>query len=365
MGLALGIDTSNYKTSIALVDKEDNIVYDDRRFLNVKEGERGLRQQEALFQHVKRLPRMIDLMFSEGDFRSEIDVVAVSNRPRNIDGSYMPCFEAGLGYAKTIASSLNVPLLQFSHQEGHISAGRRFSPLRDKSDFISFHFSGGTTEALKCSFYESDSERTNIELIGGTKDISYGQLIDRIGVFMGYPFPAGEEIDNGAMRANSGKEIFSSRSFSNLNNDTLSSESKEFLTDNSSFDGLINDNELVLPKIKVTEPYINLSGIETAVLKILEKHKDRLMDENYRDYISMLLLNEISKSIIDIMKILTNNTGINDYLFVGGVSSSSYIRSFIERMSKPLNMNAYFASPDLASDNAVGTAFLGGDAVWL
>ena len=340
MRYALGIDTSNYKTSIALVDEKDNILYDDRRFLNVPEGERGLRQQEALFQHVKRLPRMIDALFREMDVREEIDVISVSTKPRNMEGSYMPCFEAGLGFAKTLSASLNKPLKEFSHQEGHIASGVRFSPLRDSHDYIAFHFSGGTTEVLKCTKSE---EAINIEIIGGTKDISYGQLIDRAGVKMGYPFPAGEEIDYGAIRYSSGNIIFDS-------NTVIEQYAKK-----NSF----------LPVIKVKDNYINLSGIETAILKYIDENIDRIKDEDFRDSVSLELLNAIGNSIYLLMQETIKLTGLRDFLFVGGVSSSSYLRSYLNAMAGHDGIGVHFASPELASDNAVGIAFLGGDSVWL
>ncbi len=358
MNLALGIDTSNYKTSIALVDRDNNIIYDDRAFLRVSNGEKGLRQQEALFQHINRLPNMIRSMFTEMDLtdkeRYSIDVVAVSDRPRNVDGSYMPCFNAGVSIGKTLATTLNVPIKFYSHQDGHIAAGKRFTALENSNEFIAFHFSGGTTEALKCvsinqDYKVEDVSPYSIEIIGGTKDISYGQLIDRIGVAMGYPFPAGEEIDNGAIRMSSGGVIFDSN-HPNHNNDM----------------GLNNDlvykasEDYSIPSIKVNDAYINLSGIETSVLKLIENN-----DYYNKDAIAYKLMIEISKSILGLTKLLNEQTGINDFLYVGGVSSSSFIRSFLEKEGRKKGLNIHFASPELASDNAVGIAFLGGDATWL
>ena len=63
----LGIDTSNYKTSAAVVDADGNIVCDHRQLLRVKQGERGLRQSDALFQHVENLPVLIRECFSDID----------------------------------------------------------------------------------------------------------------------------------------------------------------------------------------------------------------------------------------------------------------------------------------------------------
>ena len=146
----LGIDTSNYKTSVALVDEDGEILANHQRFLTVKEGERGLRQSDAVFQHVNRLPEMMEQLFRKpGGFDGrEIAAVSVSERPRPVEGSYMPVFMAGLAVARSTAAALGVPLYRVSHQEGHIEAVRHGTPLERSKRFISFHFSGGTTEAI-------------------------------------------------------------------------------------------------------------------------------------------------------------------------------------------------------------------------
>ena len=357
MGLALGIDTSNYKTSIALIDKDNNIIYDDRRLLRVPEGSKGLRQQEAFFQHVKRLPNMIGIMLDNiREMNESIEIVSVSDKPRNVEGSYMPCFEAGVSIAKTISSSYNVPLVKYSHQEGHIAAGRIFTPLNNEEEFIAFHFSGGTTEALRV--HQRKKEPSVIEIVGGSKDISFGQLIDRIGVSLGLPFPAGEELDYGALRCSSGKTVFNSngnklRGVKGFNFDSTN-VLKDLSIDTSKF------------KIKCNDSYINLSGVETSVLRYIESLdlKDG-SSHSIKDEIALALMTEISKGILSLTKNISSDTGIKNFLFVGGVSASSYIRSFIEKEVGELGLNISFASPELSSDNAIGTAILGGESIWL
>ncbi|MBR5739871.1 MAG: O-sialoglycoprotein endopeptidase, partial [Firmicutes bacterium] len=179
--LILGIDTSNYRTSVALVNDRGEIIYNHRELLEVPEGKKGLRQSEAFFQHVMRLP---DALEPALEYRDSITGIACSSRPRPREGSYMPCFMAGETVARELASALNVPLREFSHQEGHIEAVKYFSALRDTDDVVFFHFSGGTTEAV----YRD-------EIVGGTLDIAFGQVLDRIGQKMGLSFPSGEELD--------------------------------------------------------------------------------------------------------------------------------------------------------------------------
>ena len=339
MVYSLGIDTSNYTTSVALVDEQDNILYDDRRLLNVKDGELGLRQQEAFFQHVKRLPGMTKALIDvvNNDYKGEIGMISVSDKPRNVEGSYMPCFQAGVSIAKTLNAAWGIPIKYFSHQEGHIEAGKRFSSLRDEKSLIAFHFSGGTTEALEVNDH-------NIELIGGTNDISFGQLIDRIGQMLGYPFPSGEQLDYGAIRSSSGREIY---------NDVDGLIFPDIKTRN-----IISD----FPISKVINNKINLSGIETWLKRHIEKQG--ILHQDQKDLIALALFTEIGSIIIEMMKGISLDTCLYDFLFVGGVSSSSYIRSYVQNHGKKLGFNVAFASPDMSSDNAVGIALLGGESLW-
>lgn len=308
--LVLGIDTSNYKTSVAIVDSTGAVLFDSRKFLYVKKGERGLRQSEALFQHVQQLPSAVEEALCNDEIRNSIGCVSVSASPRNAEGSYMPVFLSGVSAARCISSALNVPLCKFSHQEGHIEAIRFYTPLKEKKHFICFHFSGGTTEALLVD------EKPVI--VGGTKDISYGQVLDRIGVAMGLSFPCGEEMDK------------------------MTSYIK-------------GTGDKYLSPIKVHDGYVNLSGIETQAQRLIGKVQD--------DILVLQLFERISESICSMTRELSEKYNVKDFIYAGGVSCSSYIRKYFnENMGNDLNL--FFGAPQLSSDNAVGTALLGGKTIW-
>lgn len=312
--LSLGIDTSNYKTSVAVVDGEGNILFNAQEFLDVKEGERGLRQSDAFFQHVKKLPHIISKAISDKEIRNNIGCIAVSTRPRPVEGSYMPVFMAGESFAGVLASSLNVPGFEFSHQEGHIEAVRYYSPLNESDPFISFHFSGGTTEAILVNRKEEI-----FEIVGGSRDLAYGQVLDRIGVSLGMSFPCGAEMDS----------ITQGRSCQIKNNH--------------------------LTKIKVIDGYVNLSGIETQA--------QRLLDQVSSEEIIFELFQKLSSSILEMTIQLSEKHGINNFLYAGGVSSSAYIKHYL-LSNKPHNLQLFFADSKLASDNAIGIALLGGKKIW-
>ena len=115
----IGFDTSNYTTSIACLDGNEGI--NVSQLLPVREGELGLRQSDAVFHHTKSLPELSGRLFSHAGI-SDITAVGVSTRPRAVEGSYMPCFMVGYSHAKLLADTLGVPLVECSHQQGHIAA---------------------------------------------------------------------------------------------------------------------------------------------------------------------------------------------------------------------------------------------------
>ena len=196
--IVIGVDTSNYTTSVAVLDESGELIANLKRPLPVKAGERGLRQSDALFAHTVNIP---ELMAEAEQYVRDARIVAVgvSEKPRNMKGSYMPCFLAGVSLASGIAMASGAPLYRVSHQCGHIMAALYSSGRLDLADrsFVAFHVSGGTTEMLDVKPAERGF---STEIIGGTKDLNAGQVIDRIGVRMGFPFPAGRYIEDSACK---------------------------------------------------------------------------------------------------------------------------------------------------------------------
>lgn len=191
MNLFLGIDTSCYTTSLCLVDSSYHVVADERIILSVKSGERGLSQSNMVYQHMRNLPVLFERLVPYLA-NSRICAIGVTNKPRRREDSYMPAFLAGFGYARSLAAVLHIPLYPMSHQENHLMAVLRDIGTIPEQPFYGLHLSGGTTDMLKAV---PDSKGLDITRIGGTSDISAGQFIDRIGVALGFPFPAGMYVD--------------------------------------------------------------------------------------------------------------------------------------------------------------------------
>jgi N6-L-threonylcarbamoyladenine synthase len=309
----LALDTSNYTTSVAVVDKSECILLDQREILKVRQGERGLRQSHALFQHIQNLPVLLEQCFQTVP-ASRIAAVAVSDKPRPIEGSYMPVFSAGLSFGRTLAAALDVPLFRFSHQEGHLAAGAYGSHKALENDFLAFHLSGGTTELLL-------ARNGTITRLGGTKDLSFGQVIDRIGVLSGLEFPAGREMDKLAS-------------------------------------GCSTSAKVLLKPIHFQDLDINLSGLETQAVRWIERESPDMT------VVSCQLFRIIAEALILWSEKAMSQTGCNKILFTGGVASSTYIRSKVLEHFSGRECCIIFGKPSLSSDNAVGIGLLGVKTLW-
>ena len=319
----LGLDTSNYTTSAAIVDQDGVIIRDERKVLSIKPGERGLRQSEALFQHISNLPDIFEALIKDID-RNLIKGISSSDKPRNIPGSYMPVFNAGTSFAKVVSMTLGIPYMAFSHQDGHLESALYQSDLNSKKEFIAFHISGGTSEILRVDDYTNLGFRSDI--IGGTKDISYGQLIDRIGVLMGFPFPCGRNM-----------ELFAEKSMALKPLENY--HSKDFIKIHQ------------IKDIHIDHNYVNLSGVENIFLKLIANLEIQRVD------IVLCLFNLIAKALVQQIHQSIKMQKYNDVLLTGGVFSNKLIRKTVVENEFD-NCNINFSQTHLCSDNAVGIALL-------
>lgn len=295
----LGFDTSNYTTSAAIFDGIR--VQSEKKLLSVKPGNRGLRQSEALFQHTVNLPEIVARLDLNG---GNVKAVAVSSRPRNVEGSYMPCFLAGVSNAAAVSRFSGAPLYRTSHQVGHILAALysvgRLDLINQK--FIAFHISGGTTEALMVEPHGDEIIRA-VSAAHST-DLNAGQAIDRAGVMMGLTFPCGGELDRLACKCDA-----------------------EF-------------------KIKPSMQGMNcsLSGIENKAQKLYERGAGR-------EEIAKFVISCVCQTIDRMTELVLEKYGDLPIVFAGGVMSNTLIKNKLSQ-----KYGAYFAEPQFSCDNAAGIA---------
>ncbi len=307
----LGIDTSNYTTSLALVCEAGFV--QTRRILEVKKGECGLRQSDALFLHTINLPELFPELFEKyrekfGE-EAKVEAVAYSAYPRDVAGSYMPCFLAGKSAAFSAASALGVPIMSFSHQAGHIMAALKTCGAQMGEEFFALHLSGGTTELVYAK--KDKSIGFSAEIVGDTADISAGQLVDRVGVMLGLKFPCGGELEKLAAEAGSAKGI------------------KPL-------------------KVALRDGRLNMSGAENRIASLVQAGEDA-------GKIAYFTLDFVAKNVIALAEHARAQRGDLPIIFAGGVMRNKIIR---EKIMVKLG-KVYFADVELSSDNAVGTAYLG------
>lgn len=298
----LGIDTSNYATSLAVFDTAGEVVCAKKRFLPVKEGQLGLRQSDALFHHTVALPAMMAELGGEFDL-TKISAVGVSEKPRPVEGSYMPCFLAGVSAAEAFALARGIPLVRTTHQQGHAAAAlfaaKGETLFREKT--LLFHISGGTTDLLLCD------EVKHIETLGTSSDLYAGQAVDRVGVKLGFGFPAGAEVSR------------------------LAAECEE----------------TIKPKSSVRGMECSLSGLENQCNALLAAGKSPA-------YVCKYCLLCVGETLVRMANnALAEHPGL-PVVFAGGVMSSDLIRTYVTNRVP----NAHFVPGKFASDNAIGISIL-------
>ena len=303
--LILSIDTSNYTTSVAILTLEGELIANLKRPLTVKSGERGLRQSDAVFAHTVNLPDIMEEAQGYVD-RREIVAVGVSEKPRNREGSYMPCFLSGVAAAKSVSATMGIPLYKFSHQCGHVMAAVYSSGnyrVLD-GDFMAYHISGGTTELVTVKPIDNGFVS---ETVGGTADVNAGQIIDRVGVYMGLPFPSGKHIEELA---------------------------------------LCNTEKIPKKKISRKGLWLNLSGLENMATKLYDETKNR-------ELASAFLLDYLGRAFIELTEAMKEVYGDLPLVCAGGVMCNSVIKKMLSERFDPS-----FAEPSMSADNAVGIAAL-------
>ncbi len=305
MPLYLGADTSNYTTSLAVFDSESMTCVQSKKLLPVAQGALGLRQSDALFHHTVQLPVLFDELSKKCELE-RVSAVGVSVTPRSEEGSYMPCFLAGISAANAFSKAKNLKLYSFSHQQGHIAAALfsagKLELLNEK--FLAFHVSGGTTEAV---IVTPDKECIcKTRLVASSLDLKAGQAVDRVGIALGMQFPAGRELDKLAC--------------------------------------CWDERIKVRPVLKGSD--CSLSGVEN-------KCKKMIADGEPKEKVARFCIEFICATLDSMTHKLIEEYGNMPVVFSGGVMSNSII-------SKKLSekYGAFFAKPEYSCDNAAGTAVL-------
>lgn len=309
----LGIDTSCYTTSLAIVDSNNHLMTEHRQVLQVPLGEKGLQQSMAVFQHIQNLPVLLAKVSQLVDLR-EVSAITASTRPRPVEKSYMPVFVAGASFGQALATALKVPFIPTSHQEGHLMAGLWSAGIGLPERFLAVHLSGGTSELLLVNKINKEGIFFNTQILGATTDLHAGQLVDRIGVTLGMPFPAGPYLEKLAAEA---------------------------------------EGTLVIPSA-VKDYNFSFSGAETQARKMLKAGHPA-------SEVARAIEKCIAKTVEKVVRKAIENYNCHHVLVVGGVACNNFLRHKLkERLEhRAVGAKLYFAEGKYSSDNAVGVALIG------
>jgi N6-L-threonylcarbamoyladenine synthase len=307
-GAVLGLDTSNYRTSLAVVSGSGEILVNFRKLLPVPEGERGLRQNEAVFAHLRQMSEAAETVRASAG--EPLAAVAASTAPRDGNESYMPVFMAGASFARLMAAAMGVPFIGTTHQRGHLSAAKNGTVLEGAEEYLALHLSGGTTDLL-------DVEQDRITQIGGSMDLHAGQLVDRAGVAMGLPFPSGPELEKLAVLGKSEARLGCSMEGGDLR--------------------------------------CHFSGAESQIQRWIRE--GNLSPEDMAAEIYDLL----ARTVCRMLAAGSEKTGKRRALVAGGVASSALFRQLLSQRAASARKapEIIFGTPDLSGDNAVGVALIG------
>lgn len=301
---ALGLDTSNYTTSAAIYLPQSGQLVQHKKLLPVAEGQMGLRQSDALFHHVRQLPDIVEQLRADCD--APITCIGASDRPQQVDGSYMPCFLAGAGAARELAAVLRVPCYRFTHQQGHVAAALYGTEHLDwmQTRFLAFHVSGGTTDAL---LVEPDKEELiRCRVVAHSLDLKAGQLIDRVGGMLGLRFPAGPALEALALTASG---TYKPR---------------------ASMDGMD----------------CHLSGVQNQCERMLKNGSPKAE-------VALFCLKSVEAAVVAMTEALFAEYGELPLVYAGGVMSNSLLKQTLS-----LQFGGAFADPVYSADNAAGIAVL-------
>ncbi|HKM43565.1 MAG TPA: O-sialoglycoprotein endopeptidase [Limnochordia bacterium] len=305
MRVFLGIDTSSYTTSLCLLGEDGTIKADERMILQVASGARGLRQSEALFQHVQNIPEITSRLSPRLEGH-DLAAIGVSVKPRPQDDSYLPVFLPGLALGEALGNLLGIPCHKLTHQETHIWSGVASAGGPKSEDFLAIHLSGGTTELTSVRRAKTTHE-LQIESLGRTLDLHAGQFVDRLGVKMGLSFPAGPALEK---LAHLTKETVPVATFHRAG-------------------------------------MVSFSGPLTA----LEKNVGEVSPE----VCARTCFAAIARTLVKWIRWAGDTYPSRELLIVGGVAANQIIRDTL--CAQLPNWSLYFAAPVYSVDNAYGAAF--------
>ncbi len=299
----LSIETSCDDTSAAIIidgEVRSNVIATQE--VHAKYG--GVVPELASRKHQTNIIPVVDQAIKEaGVTKKDLQAIAFTRGP-GLLGSLI----VGVTFAKGLALSLDIPLIEVHHMHAHVLAHFAEEP-KPKFPFLCLTVSGGHTEIIKMD------NPLSMEILGKTIDDAAGEAFDKTGKLLGLPYPAGPHID------------------------TLSKSGKaKFPFPEPSVDGL----------------NFSFSGLKTSILYFLQremKNNPKFILENLND-ICASVQSTIVHILIKKLKMAVDISGIKEVAIAGGVSSNSELRNKFQEMAVQEGWNIYIPAMEYCTDNA-------------
>ena len=300
----LAIESSCDDTSCA-VCVDGKILSNEVATQHIHEQYGGVVPELASRSHLKNIVPVVDIALKKAQVElKDINAVAFTRGP-GLLGSLL----VGGMFAKAMAQSLDVPLIDVHHIQAHILAHFIDEP-KPKFPFLCLTVSGGHTQLVIVKDY------LEMEIIGQTIDDAVGEAFDKTAKMLGLPYPGGPLIDKYAQSGDVLKFPFS--------------------------------------EPKIPELNFSFSGFKTQVLYFLQKQEKlnpEFVKENMADICASIQYNLI-KILMSKLKMASKQFGINEIAIAGGVAANSELRKQLKSTAQQLDWKVYIPDFQYCTDNA-------------
>ncbi len=315
MAYILAIESSCDDTSAAVID-ENRVLSNIIASQKVHEKYGGVVPELASRAHQQNIIPVVDTAIKEaGIKKQDLSAIAFTRGP-GLLGSLL----VGVSFAKSLAMSLNIPLIDVNHLEAHVLA--QFIKDSEDKKFPEFPFlcllvSGGNTQIILVrSPYD-------MEIIGKTIDDAAGETFDKVAKILSLPYPGGPHIDRLAKEGN-------------------------------------------INALKIAESHIpaydySFSGVKTSILYTLRdklKENPDFLEENLND-ICASVQHRVVSMLLKKMEKAAKDLKVKDIAIAGGVSANSYLREKLIELGNKNHWGVFIPPFQYTTDNAAMVAIAG------
>ena len=315
-GIILGIESSCDDTSAAVI-KDGRILSNLIARQSIHEQYGGVVPELASRAHQQNIIPVVEAALKEaGVTKEELTGISFTAGP-----GLMGALLVGVSFSKSLALSLDIPLIQVNHMQGHVLAHFIQKPKEKrklpKFPFICLTVSGGHTQLVKVTDY------FKMEVLGETLDDAAGEAFDKMAKVLHFPYPGGPLIDKYAKEGDSTRFHFTHP--------------------------------------RTTQYNYSFSGLKTQFLNFIrncERDDPNFVEKNKAD-ICASIQDTIVKTLFSKLKKVADDMNINQVAIAGGVSANSHLRTELKKLGEKKRWDVFIPEFQYCTDNAGMIAIAG------